>query len=340
MMKGELKKMENQIRTGMFDIISKTLGLEPTFLSGKGGEFASSDGELTLRAQSGQTYRFDAYQKKEIRPFQLIIILEMKRKYRDLIVLADEIFPRVKEELRKKDVNYIDGAGNAFIKNKNLYLFIDGKRRQGESTNKSRLFSRAGLQVVYHILVNNDLINKPYRDIAAQANVALDTISKTMNGLKSHGYVMSINKDFQKLFKKDELLEKWVEHYNDRLKPKLYLDSFRFKEEDVNFRWKNITLDRTKTCWGGEPAASLLTDYLKPEIFILYTKEPRGDLIKHYRLIPDPRGKVKVYHPFWQIQETQTAPPLVVYADLIGTGDSRNIETANIMLSKHLANLI
>ena len=54
------------------------------------------------------------------------------------------------------------------------------------------------------------------------------------------------------------------------------------------------------------------------------------EVIKNYRVIPDPNGYIRIYQKFWEGNETQnvTAPPLLVYADLINTGDKRNIETA------------
>jgi hypothetical protein len=47
-----------------------------------------------------------------------------------------------------------------------------------------------------------------------------------------------------------------------------------------------------------------------------------------------------LYSKFWtdslDLKNENTAPPLVVYADLLGTGNNRNIETAKIILDNGL----
>ena len=83
-----------------------------------------------------------------------------------------------------------------------------------------------------------------------------------------------------------------------------------------------------KTVWGGEAAADMLTNHLRPEKFLIYTKENRMDLIKNYRLMPDKNGEVEVLDMFWNKTEGLTAPPIVVYADLMLEGGKRNKETA------------
>jgi hypothetical protein len=112
------------------------------------------------------------------------------------------------------------------------------------------------------------------------------------------------------------------------LKPTLGVGSFRFLKQEDFHNWKNLPLKSGKTWWGGEPAADLYTNYLKPEILTLYTLESRSELVKHYRLIPDPNGHVQVYQRFWKKDEVNDVmvPPLLIYADLMNTGDRRCIE--------------
>lgn len=66
--------------------------------------------------------------------------------------------------------------------------------------------------------------------------------------------------------------------------------------------------------------------------------EKRNELIKNYRFVPDENGNVKVYQKFWQYEEKENkvVPPLLVYADLINTGDRRCIETAQKIYEKYL----
>lgn len=138
---------------------------------------------------------------------------------------------------------------------------------------------------------------------------------------------------------KKELLNKWIAAYEEKLKPSLEVGTFRFLNEEDFRNWKNLSLNPNKSWWGGEPAGDLLTNYLRPETLTIYTEETRNELIKNYRLIPDPKGNIRAYKKFWQIDlDEKTAPPLLVYADLLSTNDSRCIETAQKIYDEYLQN--
>jgi len=146
------------------------------------------------------------------------------------------------------------------------------------------------------------------------------------------------NKDTYKFTRKDQLLQKWIRAYNEKLKPALEIGTFRFVNKDKYFNWKDIDLKPGETFWGGEPAGGILTDYLQPEQYTLYTAETRGDIIKKYQLAPDKNGDIKVYLKFWRFTEEllKTVPPLLVYADLINSNDRRCIQTAERVYDVYL----
>jgi len=123
--------------------------------------------------------------------------------------------------------------------------------------------------------------------------------------------------------------------YNQKLKPTLHLGNFRFLNKEDYRYWKKINLKANDTLWGGEPAADLLTNYLKPGEFTIYTNEKKHELMKNYKLVPDNNGDIKVYKKFWEYDlNKRYVPELLVYADLINTGNERNIETAKIIYEK------
>jgi hypothetical protein len=160
-----------------------------------------------------------------------------------------------------------------------------------------------------------------------------------MTDLRNQGFLIEKNKQTYELTNKKALLNKWMAGYKDKLKPLLPIATFRFLKEDEYTRWKKLPLKKGETCWGGEPAADLLTGYLKPGEYTLYTLEKRSELIKNYRLVPDEKGNIKAYQKFWKDEELKTiAPPLLVYADLINTGDRRCIETAQKIYDQYLQN--
>ena len=116
------------------------------------------------------------------------------------------------------------------------------------------------------------------------------------------------------------------------------MGTFRFLKETDFDNWKKIELKVGKTCWGGEPAGDLLTNYLRPEELTIYTTETRSDLILNYRLVPDSNGKIKVFKKFWTHEEVNhtVVPPILAYADLINEGDRRCTETAQKIYDDYL----
>ena len=197
----------------------------------------------------------------------------------------------------------------------------------------NRAFTKTGLKVLFHLLCNKEDINLPQRQLAEKANVALGNIPQFIEGLKETGYLIPLKKGHYVWEKRKELLERWINEYDTVLKPKLSKE--RYTTFQGNFR--DIRFNHALTVWGGEPAADMLTNYLRPEKFILYTKENRKDLMKNYRLIPKKDGEIEALAMFWNNPEKQmTAPPILVYADLLLEGGKRNLETAEIIFDEYI----
>ena len=296
------------------------------------------DGTMELIIEN-QPLKFNVEIKQELRNHQLPKIIEMAQRYGSLMVVANRIFPKIKQELRQNQIAYLETNGNIWFKQSGILVWVDNQKTLQEIKDKgNRAFSKTGLKVVFHFLLNPNDINLSYREIASITEVSLGNINYVITGLKEMGFLIRLNKDQYKLTNKRELLEKWVTAYEERLKSAIKIGTFRFlNERDFN-NWSNIDLQTDKTFWGGEPAGDLLTNYLRPAELTLYTLETRGELMKNYRLIPDDKGNVKVYKMFWKHDNNQqnTVPPLLIYADLMNIGDGRTIETAQKIYNEYL----
>ncbi len=289
------------------------------------------DGEIILQI-NGIKSNFVVKIKKELREYQLHEIDEIHKKYNNLIVIAEHIFPKLKTQLRKAKVAYLEMNGNLFLQTKQLYCFIDTQKRTNKRKKTNRAFTKTGLKVVFHLLQKKELINKSQREIAQTTGVALGNIPLIIKGLKKMGYLIPINKKTYAWQKRKELLEMWINQYAIELKPKLFKNKYRLNEN-----WQSMKLNTKKTVWGGEPAADILTNYLRPEKFTLFTKENNTDLIKNYKIIPDKDGELEVMEMFWNnIELKKTAPSLLIYADLIIEGGKRNTETAHKIFNEFI----
>ena len=291
---------------------------------------AEIDGVVDFAFQGGHE-KIVVEVKKEFRNHHLGQLIHLQEEYGTLMVIAENIFPNLRNELKAKHIGYIDIGGNAYIKTKQNLIIIEGQKKPTEKTGfKNKVFTKAGIKVIFQFLLNPNLINGTYREIAEKAAVGLDTVYNVMHGLKEQQFIMKLDKDRVKITNLKDLLERWMIAYEEKLKPTLLIDTFRPLKDDDFLNWKKLPLKQGKTFWGGEPGGDIYTNYLRPAELTLYTLENRGELIKNYRLIPDPKGNIKVYKKFWKYDgaNENVVPALLVYVDLMNTGNPRCIETA------------
>jgi hypothetical protein len=295
-------------------------------------------GKLHLSIDN-QIIRLNVLVRSELRSHQLPGITEQSSRYGNLMVVANNIFPKIKEELRKNKIAYLETNGNIWLQQNGTLLWIDTQKPVTVSKKTgNRAFTKTGLKVLLHFLLHERDINLPYRDIAALTGVGLGNVNYIITGLREMGFLLKLDKKQYKLINKKELLEKWMSAYSERLQPALKIGTFRFLHEEDLIHWKSLRLQHKKSWWGGEPAGELLTNFLRPAILTIYTTETRSDLIKNYRLIPDDNGNVRVYKKCWYDDgdNGNIAPPLLVYADLIIEGDRRCLETAQKIYDEFL----
>jgi len=259
------------------------------------------------------------------------------------MIVTDYINPKMAERLKAADIPFLDVAGNAYLNTPPIYVFIKGNKPSEKTQRKppTRAFQPTGLKMLFALLCYPDLENASYRDIAKAADIALGSVGWVITDLKELGYLVDMGKRGRRLINKEKLVERWVTTFPEQLRPKFLLGRYRAVDPDW---WKHAALNSLQAYWGGEVAASKLTKYLKPEQVTIYTKEKPGKLLLTNKLKKDPQGNVEVLEAFWQGEynwsQTTLAPPLLIYADLIATGDARNIETAKMIYEQELVGLI
>lgn len=298
------------------------------------------DGALDLYFAENKAQRFTVEVKKEIRNHHLPGLLDQAIQHENLMVIAENIFPKIKEELRRHNIAYLETNGNVFLRRRtNYFIWIDHHKPKAPLKEVNRAFTKTGLKVVFLFLLDETYLNRPYREIADKAKVGLGNVNIIINGLK--GMRLLVRKNERKFLLPDKkaLLEKWMGAYDERLKPTIHEGNYRFLNNEDFFNWRNLKIKPGTTLWGGEPAGDLYTANLNPEILTIYTTEGRAELMKNYRLIPDKDGKVKVYKKFWKTEGDdvdKVVPPILAYTDLINTGNQRCIDTAQKIYGKFL----
>ncbi len=290
------------------------------------------DGDLEL-CIDGRTLDFKVEVKQEVRSHQLDHIRHQSYYPTPLMVIAKKLYPKVKDKLREMNIAYLEENGNIFLKKESLFIWIETQKPVDSNKQKgNRAFTKTGLKVVFAFLNDKELVNKTQREIADKAGVALGNIPKVISGLESTGFLLKLKNKQYSWENREELLSRWITEYESKLKPGSFRNRYSLRKP-----WQEITLNTQETVWGGEPAADLLTNYLRPGAYTIYTKESNQKLIRNYGLKPDKEGNVWVYDKFFKTGEAEkTAPPLLVYADLMLSDDKRCRETANMIYNEYI----
>lgn len=254
------------------------------------------------------------------------------------IIVTQYVPPQMADKMREFDIQFIDTAGNAYINLPNIFLFIKGNKVTEERIKEKpvRAFQPAGLQLIYALLCNPGLERENYRMMVNAADIAIGTINLVMKDLSKLGYIIDLGNKGRKLVKKKDLLQRWVNLYAELLRPKLLLG--RYVNEELD--WQNTDIKKLNALWGGETAAAITTNYLKPQIHTIYTNQDLGPILLKLKLKKEVKGNVAVYRKFWGFKDIDekrnVVHPILVYADLLATGENRNIETAKIIYEREV----
>jgi len=289
------------------------------------------DARILITSQAGQD-EFMVEVKGEVRAAILPRILEQFGNKRDHWLFVAQYIPGpTKEQFRQNGINYLEATGNCFINAGHLYLFVNDKEvKQVRKAAEGKLWKPSGLKLLFVMLQDHSLIGATYRELSEAAGIALGSIHPLLQDLQQEGWRdddLVFGPSFNSL--RERLSMRWAEIYPVVLQPRLKIGMFRFLSPAS--QWPRELPEGTY--WGGEPAGEIYTNQLVPETYTLYTDRPANELVKKIRIVPDEKGNIAVYKKFWRdrpglVIAPGAAPPLLAYADLRNSSDSRAWEIA------------
>lgn len=324
---------------------AKALGLDVEIVEREPPTAEPHIGALLRLRFGGQEIQYAAEIKRGLRPATLGAVLhQLDRLGQPALLVTDYVTPPLADTLRERGVAFLDTAGNAYLHQPPLLVWVKGQRPTvtlAATGAQGRAFQAKGLQVLFALLCLPNLVDRPYREIARLAGVAHGTIGWVMTNLAEEGFLTDLGKAGRRLHNRRRLLDVWVEAYARTLRPKLLLGRFIAPEPDW---WETLDAGHYGVLFGAEPAAARLTRYLRPGVTTLYTKQIPAHLIADHRLRKDPTGDVEVRKRFWTFEQAgehpDLVPPVLIYADLLATGDARCMEAARRVYDDHMAGFI
>lgn len=335
---------EQDILLPALDRLTELTGIDPKILSYKSGRGRNSDAVIEL-TKGQQTSILEAEVKTEVRTATLDNIISKQKQSESRIILIAKYIPTpMKEELRKQNICFIETSGNCYIETRSMFILIsDQKTTPPKYNDDTKLWAPAGIKFLFAVLQEPDILNTSYRNMAYASGVALGNIGNFISEMKRDGYIITGTRMGQPILlvdNKTALIDKWSDMYRTVLRPKQMLGRFRFARKEDKTNWHEYAVPYDDILWGGETAGAILTGHLTPEIYTIYSNSDRFDLMKRLRLVPSADGDVEILRPFWNKENTapgdETIPPMLAYAELISSLDSRNREIAQRIKERYV----
>lgn len=333
--------------------VARDLGLAAQLEQDQPKRGAPHADALVRIGHGGEGQRYVVEVKRQLRPASLGVVLHQLDRQAEAhglpgLLVADYITPDMADTLREQGRAFLDAAGNAYIRQPDALVWVNGRKRviKPEAPQVGRAFQPTGLQVLFSLLCHPQWVNLPYRELALRAGVAHGTVGWVMPDLQQQGFVADLNgkRGTRRLYDGERLLALWADAYARQLRPRTLVNRYYVRTLEG---WQDWPLARHGVQWGGEPAAALLTSYLKPGALTIYADKLPGVLAARYKFLKEPevdhKAVVELRRRFWNfpgdVAET-CVPPVLVYADLLATGDARCMETAKRLYEEHVVRLV
>jgi hypothetical protein len=248
------------------------------------------------------------------------------------MLIVGDISPQNLMKFAEEGFNVLDHAGNCYINIPPLYILITGQKLVKPKETVKKVFNDSAIKLIFYFLLDKSNIAKPYRKIVEETGFSIGTVKNVIEEMTLQHHIIKTPKG-RVLMDWRKLLDDWQVAYNQTLKPKLFLKKMTLAKPERIKNWKDTKLPQD-ACWGGESGANLTDGYLIPEIHTIYTGGDSNEIIRTSRIIPSSEGEILVYKKFWTgIEENHIAPKILIYADLMGTANSRCLDAAKRIMN-------
>ncbi len=319
-------------------------GLAAELLPDAHGTAANGPGRLAITTAEGQPPRLYRPLVRKVEQAEALGALKAEISACDepALLVTSSVKEPLARQCRELELPFLDGQGNAFLKEKDLLIVVSGQRQATakaagqRSAASGKASTASGARLVFALLSQPALITGTSKTLQAASGVALGSVPGVLGDLEQQGLLRRLGWGKGCAVPNwGLLLDRWAADYPRMLRPKLR--SLRFRSPGQGLWWKQVDPQVFGGQWGGEVAASQLGSVLVPERSVLYLQPGAmrlglAQLVKTQGLRSDPEGDVEVVEAFWTNESPglggATVPIPLAIADLLASLDARNIEAA------------
>lgn len=241
------------------------------------------------------------------------------------------VSPSLARRLQAAGIDYVDSAGNAYIRRPGLHVHVEGRRAKHPTPPPERQHlstpGPASLRVIFALLVQPDLARSTFDELTAVAGVAKGTVHNTMRDLSARGHLTG-HRGNRRLVDTPKLAELWVDGFATQLLPRL--DHRTLAGPDPAW-WTEHAYSSPDIVLGGGLALAHYGGSLRPDRTIVYGPKPWAAARQLGRLTTQGRHNVILRERFWSpalLPDAQFVHPLLAYAEALTSNETREVEVA------------
>jgi hypothetical protein len=192
----------------------------------------------------------------------------------------------------------------------------------------------AGIRIIFALLVQPDLLNRPTRALAEAADVAPATAADRLARLREERLILGVGQNV-KLTEPHRLHELWLKGYETLLRPKLLIGRYRIRAVDPREAERVIEKalgDHQTWGFGAGAAAHRLIGFYRGRDTVVHVEKGDIDLAKKLQALPARDGPITVLQAPGPLAFHEDLPntvvPQLVHAELLIAGDKRAREAA------------
>ena len=243
-------------------------------------------------------------------------------------------------KLAELGLAFIDRAGNLRLAlGDKAFASIEG-RSPVRAPEVTRGWRAPGLLAAFAYLAHPEWLDAPVRDVANAVGVSKNAAADTRRRLIAEKFVVE-TREGRKLVDPRRLRERWVAGFADVLWPHLLLGRFRTADpspQALEERLETVLGKSLRWAWGGGAAAERLVPHFRGSDTTVWTEELPRELPPELRAIPDRDGPLVFLRApgplVFEGTVPRTAHPLLVWAELLATGNERAAETASLIFER------
>jgi hypothetical protein len=261
------------------------------------------------------------------------------------MLFAPYVPRKIGQHLAEGGANYIDLEGNCRLRLGERYIAAIEGRLPERKELEGRGLRAAGYQVLFAILARPELLDEGVVRIGDLAGVGKTTAADTLEKLEREEFLTTIQ-NRRRLVRPGALLDRWLVGYADAVRPRLLIGRYRTQDkdpEDLEQRVEDVLGNEPEWAWGGGAAAMRLTQHYRGATTVLHVAKVHADFRRRLRAQRDADGPLVVLKVPGRLAFDGVLPrtvhPLLIYTELLASGNERAREAALELRQRYLGEL-